>query len=325
MGFSATNWSGYVAAPIEALAASAPEYEVYVPRPGGEDLVLYRGRRVAVKSADVDQLRRRGIDRVYLPERDLAAFQQQLRDELLASDSSASPVQRAAAAMFLARLTLQDAFNSPKCERLVQASQELAEQITTHLADESLRVPELLGLVEHDYQTYTHACNVSVYSLLLARRLGMDDSAELEQIALGGLLHDVGKRHVPAHLLNKRGPLNDEEWEVVCRHPADGYRELAHREDVTWGTLMMVYQHHERNDGSGYPAAVLGDEIHAWAKICAVADVFDALTSDRPYRKPLSTRDVCNTMRRQAQAWFDAEIVECLCAEMEREEACHGT
>ncbi len=317
MGSSATNWSGYVAAPIEALAAASPEYEVYVPRPNSPDLVLYRGRRVAVKPDDIGLLRSRGIERVYLMERDLPAFQRQLRDEMLAPGADVEPVQRAAAALFLARSSLQDAFASPKCEKLITASKALAEDITEHLADESLRVPELLGLVEHDYQTYTHACNVSVYSLLLARRLGIVEKVELEEIAAGGLLHDLGKRKVPAKLLNKHGPLTEEEWAVVCRHPGDGYRELVGRPDISWGMLMMVYQHHERADGSGYPAAILSDEIHPWARICAVADVFDALTSERPYRRPLPIREVCRTLRKQSESWFDPDIVDCLCAEME--------
>ncbi len=316
----ATQWSGYVAAPIEVLAAPAPAYEVYLPGRGGQELVLYRGRHVAVEPADIEHLRGRGIERVFLMERDLPAFRHQLRERVLHAD--VSPVSRAAAALFLARSALQDAYSSPKCERLIQASRELAEDITRHLSDESLRIPELLGLLEHDYQTYTHACNVSVYGVLLARRLGISNTVELEEIAAGGLLHDLGKRAVPARLLNKRGKLTDEERELVCRHPADGYRELVDHPEISWGMLMMVYQHHERFDGSGYPAAILADEIHPWARICMVADVFDALTSERPYRQALPVRDVCRTLRRQADKWFDVEIVECLCAEME-EVACH--
>lgn len=312
-----------MAVPVEALATSSPDYELYIPRPGGTDLVLYRSRHVAIEPGDLVQLRSRGMDRVYLSERDLPAFRRQLSERVLHPDSDVSPINRAAAAMFLARATIAETFTSPKCERLIQTAQSLAHTIRLHLADESLRVPELLQLVEHDYQTYTHVCNVSMYCLLLARRLGITDEGELQTITLGGLLHDVGKHRVPPKLLNKRGKLTKEEWAVVCRHPADGYRELVGRADMPWGLLMMVYQHHERFDGSGYPAAVLGDEIHPWARICMVADVFDALTCDRPYRRALPIAEVCAMLRRQASDWFDVEIVECLASEME-EAACHG-
>lgn len=319
---SATSWSGFVAAPIDALVMPAPTYEVYLPGSGGQELVLYRGRHVAIGPEDIQHLRNRGVERVFLLERDLPAFRQELRERVLHPDAEVNSASRAAASLFLARSALQDAYASPKCERLIQASRALAEDITQFLSDESLRLPELLGLLEHDYQTYTHVCNVSVYCVLLARRLGISNTAELEEIAAGGLLHDVGKRAVPARLINKRGKLSDEEWELVCRHPADGYRELVGRPEISWGMLMMVYQHHERFDGSGYPTAILADEIHPWARICMVADVFDALTCDRPYRPALPVRDVCRTLRKQAAKWFDVEVVECLCAEME-ELACH--
>lgn len=320
---SASKWSGYVAAPLEALAVPLPEYELYIPGPGGTDLVLYRGRHVAMDAGDLVQLRARGVERLYLAERDLATFRQQLADRVLHPQADVTPIQRAAAALFLARATLADAFTSPKCDRLIQTSRALAESITAHLSDESLRMPELLQLVEHDYQTYTHVCNVSMYCLLLARRSGISDAEQLKEIAAGGLLHDVGKQRVPARLLNKRGKLSEREWDTVCRHPADGYRELVGRPDMSWGLLMMVYQHHERFDGSGYPAAVTEAEIHPWAKICMVADVFDALTCDRPYRRALPVEGVCAMLRRQAESWFDRDIVECLAAEIE-EQACHA-
>lgn len=320
---SASKWSGYIATPLEALAVRRPEYELYIPVSGGTELALYRGRHIAIGGDDFSQLRARGVERLYIHERDLPVFQQQLTERVLHPDADVSPLERAAAAMFLARTALAEAFASPRCEKLIQTSQALAESISKHLADESLRLPELLQLVEHDYQTYTHVCNVSMYCLLLARRSGMTEVATLQEVAAGGLLHDIGKHRVPNHLLNKRGKLNDEEWEKVCRHPADGYRELVGRPEMSWGLLMMVYQHHERFDGSGYPAAVTEEEIHPWAKICMVADVFDALSCDRPYRRALPIANVCAMFRRQAGSWFDETLVECLCAEME-EEACHA-
>jgi HD-GYP domain-containing protein (c-di-GMP phosphodiesterase class II) len=103
---------------------------------------------------------------------------------------------------------------------------------------------------------------------------------------------------------------------LIRRHPSAGYQELARRDDVTWGQLMMIYQHHERLDGTGYPAAVDCGEIHPWAKVCAVADVFDALTCHRPYRKGLPVPDVCQYLQEHAHTWFDNEIVACLTTQL---------
>ena len=100
-------------------------------------------------------------------------------------------------------------------------------------------------------------------------------------------MHDIGKRHLPPGLLNKTGKLTDPEFALMRQHPQKGFEELCLHGDLKWGQLMMIYQHHERLDGKGYPVQIGGDEIHPWAKICAVADVFDAITSVRPYRKPV--------------------------------------
>jgi HD-GYP domain-containing protein (c-di-GMP phosphodiesterase class II) len=111
--------------------------------------------------------------------------------------------------------------------------------------------------------------------------------------------------------LNKNGKPTDEEWRLIKRHPTAGFEELCFRDDLSWAQLMIVYQHHERLDGKGYPVGILGDEMHPWARICAVADVFDALTCERPYRKPLSVRDACQYLSDHAGTSFDQEMVRC--------------
>jgi HD-GYP domain-containing protein (c-di-GMP phosphodiesterase class II) len=133
----------------------------------------------------------------------------------------------------------------------------------------------------------------------------------LAQIAAGALLHDIGKRHIPRYVLNKAGKLTDDEGDLVRAHPAIGFRELLDRGDLAWGQLMMAYQHHERLDGSGYPTGTLADEIHPWSKICAVADVFDAMTSQRPYRRALPVKEVCDYLEKRAGTQFDQDIVSC--------------
>jgi HD-GYP domain-containing protein (c-di-GMP phosphodiesterase class II) len=141
--------------------------------------------------------------------------------------------------------------------------------------------------------------------------MGATDPGTLAEIAAGGLLHDIGKRHVPPHILNKPAKLSEEEFELVKEHPATGFREVATRDDLSWGQLMMIYQHHERNDGSGYPASIMRDDIHPWARICAIADVFDALTCQRPYRKAMPLPEVCEYLTKNAGRWFEPELVQC--------------
>ena len=144
---------------------------------------------------------------------------------------------------------------------------------------------DLLAVMVHDYSVFTHVTNVCTCSLVLAEAYGIHDREQLTQIAQGALFHDLGKCFIPAKVLNKVSSLTPEEQELIRYHPVRGFEELCLRPDLSWGQLMMVYQHHEHYDGRGYPAGLVGNETHEWGRLCAVADVSEALTRDRPYRR----------------------------------------
>jgi putative nucleotidyltransferase with HDIG domain len=131
-----------------------------------------------------------------------------------------------------------------------------------------------------DY-TYTHSVNVCVYSLLLARVLGytLEDQ---RVVGVGALLHDIGKV-LCADLCAKAGPLSPEEWERMRQHPSDGFNMLRRIHELHLFVAHIAFQHHERMDGSGYPRGLRGEQILPCARIVAVADVYDAMTADRPY------------------------------------------
>ncbi|HEX5422546.1 MAG TPA: HD domain-containing phosphohydrolase, partial [Candidatus Acidoferrales bacterium] len=123
---------------------------------------------------------------------------------------------------------------------------------------------------------------------------------------------------IPAKILTKPGRLDPEEREIIETHPLRGYEELCQRAELEFGQLMMVYQHHERVDGTGYPVRVLKDEIHPWAKLLAVVDVFDAMTARRPYRRPATPESVLDYQRQHADTHFDREVVECWISAMSK-------
>jgi putative nucleotidyltransferase with HDIG domain len=187
----------------------------------------------------------------------------------------------------------------------------LSQQMVELICNDDLLMRDVFSLMTHDYYSYTHVTNVSTYCLALARRLGIQQREELVKLVGGALLHDIGKRHLPQGLLNKPGKLSPEEMALMRQHAQKGFEELCLRTDLNWGQLMMVYQHHERLDGNGYPVQIGGDEIHSWAKICAVADVFDAITSARPYRRPIDIEDALEFFERRSGVGFDAEVVRC--------------
>ena len=138
---------------------------------------------------------------------------------------------------------------------------------------------ELFRLARHDFTAFTHVTNVAGYCVILAQHLGINTQEELRKIATAAMLHDIGKRNVPARILTKTGELTADERCTLESHTTRGYIELCQNRDFDFGQLMMVYQHHENVDGTGYPVRVLKDEIHPWARMLAVVDVFDSMTA----------------------------------------------
>jgi diguanylate cyclase (GGDEF)-like protein/putative nucleotidyltransferase with HDIG domain len=166
-----------------------------------------------------------------------------------------------------------------------------------------------------DRYTQGHCVRVADHACLLARAYGMDEQT-LFWFRLGGLLHDVGKTIVPAEVLNKPGGFTPEERLLMERHPDAGVELLAGIE-FPWDIRPMVRFHHERWGGGGYPTGIAGEEIPVAARILAIADVFDALSSDRPYRKALPLERCLEIMRHEMKGFFDPELLalwEDLCA-----------
>ncbi|HET7876503.1 MAG TPA: HD-GYP domain-containing protein [Methylomirabilota bacterium] len=177
----------------------------------------------------------------------------------------------------------------------------------------------LLGLANaleaKDAYTRGHSERVAALAHRVARRAGLGEPAA-ETVAQAGLLHDLGKIAVPEHVLRKPGPLTDEEWEVMRRHPVVGARIVAPLEFFDEGAVILRH-HHERQDGSGYPDGLRGEGIPLGARVVAVADVYDALTSDRPYRARLSHAQAVERLRAAAGHTLDERLTACLLEALE--------
>ncbi len=159
-----------------------------------------------------------------------------------------------------------------------------------------------------DHYTQGHSQKVAAYAALIAEAMGLTD-AEVEEIRLGAVLHDIGKVGIPENILNKNGPLNPEEWETMKSHVSFGAKILDPLTPLA-RIRKMVLHHHEFFDGSGYPNALSGESIPLGARIIAIADAYDTITSDRTYKKARSAPDALSELERCANAQFDGSIVE---------------
>lgn len=163
-----------------------------------------------------------------------------------------------------------------------------------------------------DKETEGHTQRVTTLSVRLAARLGLSD-AEIVHLRRGGLLHDIGKMGVTDSILNKPGPLTPEEFEIMRQHPGYAYDMLMPISYLR-PALDIPYSHHEKWDGTGYPLGLKGEQIPLVARIFAVSDVFDALTSDRPYRKAWSVKKTLDYIHGQSGRHFDPKVVEAFLA-----------
>ena len=169
-----------------------------------------------------------------------------------------------------------------------------------------------------DMETATHIRRMSLYCALLAERMGFD-AARCEQIRLASQMHDVGKIGIPDHILSKPGPLTAEEWKIMKQHSAIGHRILSNSgSDLLNLAAVIALTHHERMDGTGYPQGLVEDDLPVEGKIAAVADVFDALTTNRVYRKAFSLGEALEIMRQGKGDHFDPKILDCFFDAMDR-------
>lgn len=171
------------------------------------------------------------------------------------------------------------------------------------------RVERLLSAVnEHDVYTGAHSCRVASYSTLLARLMGMDEAA-VEVVRHAGLLHDIGKVAVPAEILTKTEPLTEREFQLIKMHSTTGASMLASERGLDH-LIPLILHHHERWDGRGYPTGLSGVDIPIESRLIFIADSFDAMITERPYGKVLSTHEAIAEISKCAGTQFDPLIAE---------------
>jgi len=190
--------------------------------------------------------------------------------------------------------------------RLSELNQGL--ELAVHRRTTNLLDALSAALDMRDNETELHSRRVAAFARRLAEELGLDD-AERRVVEQGALLHDVGKIGVPDSVLLKPGPLDEQEWTLTRRHPGIGY-DLLRGADFLEGARQIIVQHQERFDGSGYPLGLKGDGICIGARIFAVVDTYDAITSNRPYRKAQSHDVAAAEIRRCAGSQLDPSVVE---------------
>ncbi len=223
--------------------------------------------------------------------------------------------ERTLGVIYVDTTTQTDIFSRQDLELLAAIGKQAAIAIERAMLMERVQsrfydtVRTLVASIEaKDVYTVGHSERVTAYAMQIAEEMGFVGEG-LEDIQLAGLLHDVGKIGVPEHILNKRGRLTEEELAIIRRHPEIGANivgNISEAENLT----AIIRHHHEKYDGTGYPDGLKGEDIPIAARILSVADAYDAMTSDRPYRKALEEADVLAQFRKYAGSQFDPRVLE---------------
>lgn len=260
------------------------------------------GRNLVARGAELDQymidsLIQMGIMTVYIqsdeddePDKPLVVSAEakrkiaQLRTEDPAKVSLSASVRKRVAE------GIQFIYNSPDSKEATQATTSIATELLNAINSNDAIALDISALKTSDEYTFKHSVDVATIAMIVAKQQGYSDP-EIHEIGVCGLLHDIGKTKVPLEILNKPGRLDDQEFTIMKQHSVYGYHMVKDRNEFSTAVCLGVLQHHEKINGSGYPMGVDDSKISPYARVLAVADIYDALVTERPYKAAYSQRD----------------------------------
>ena len=279
------------------------------------DLYCVLDGRMAVymaANADISENIRNRMDEIdvktlYVHRKDLTCFHSYL-EEVLGTilDHPQIDEDIKASSVFTVLGTLgKQVFAIPE-QKILKLYKQAAIEVTNYIMADERAFPVLSRKMDFTFSLANHNINVGITSMSLARQiLGNDPKYNYAEIGPGFFLHDIGKTTIPLETLNKKGPLSPVEWRLIKRHPYEGMRILNKFQMLSNEVKIIVSQHHERHNGSGYPKGLTGDKIHVFGKICSIADCFDSLTSQRPFREKCTTFNALKIMKQEMFKDFD--------------------
>jgi HD-GYP domain-containing protein (c-di-GMP phosphodiesterase class II) len=261
-------------------------------------------------AAKIQKLHETGQEVFYIRDDDRAEFKKYLHTQL--NDSSLGIKEKALILRESSYALVEELFENPNVNKALDESKGVVENFVQFIDAEPLAMANLIGLSSHDFYTYNHSLDVCIYSLALGGAAGYSKGDDLMELGRGSLFHDIGKRHVATEIICKKGPLDDAEWAQMKNHPLYGLQILNDYPDSTDNLKACVFEHHENFAGNGYPQQLVSDEIHPMAKIVAITDCYDALTTKRSYNTPMSPTDAVTMMKEKLGNRFDPDLINAL-------------
>jgi len=247
-----------------------------------------------------------GSGSFFVKEENRRAFKEYVHE--LVNDESIETKKRAEILRESSFALVEELFENPDVDHAFQKSAPVISNFMDFMKNEPEGMAFMISLSSHDFYTYNHSLDVSIYSLGLGQAAGFSDR-DLEELGRGALFHDIGKRNVNADIICKAGPLDDAEWEQMRRHPGYGLKILNDIPEASEAIKACAFEHHENFLGNGYPQQLIGDEIHPMARIVAITDTYDAMTTKRTYNTPMTPVEALTFMKEKLEKRYDPDLI----------------
>lgn len=278
----------------------------------GERAVLYLRAGDKFSEEKLKALEAKRNDVFYVNESDRAAYKAYVHEQM--NSSLLDPKKKATILKESSFSLVEELFEHPDVNTALTQSREVISLFVNFIDQEEEAVEHLIGLSSHDFYTYNHSLDVSIYALGLGQVVGFKSLRELADLGQGALLHDLGKRHVATEIICKKGPLDEAEWAQMKMHPTYGLKILSEMPDVSDNVKACAFEHHENHSGNGYPQGLSGSDIHPMAGIVALTDTYDAMTTKRSYNEPMSPTAALTMMKEKLSGRFDPELLKAMYA-----------
>ncbi|MBU9722149.1 MULTISPECIES: HD-GYP domain-containing protein [Bacillaceae] len=260
---------------------------------------------VSLSSTMIDRLKDKGISFVYIDDGDTNDI---LVDDVISDHTRIISIKQIQENFKV--ISRQNVLGkSVDLDNLSPSFSTIVNNILSDIRGHNEAISMLSDVFCYDSYVFHHSLNVAVYSLAFGKKFGLNEK-QLHELGMGAILHDVGKIAIPVSVLNKQEKLTDEEFQLIQEHSKVGFDMLRGAHTISLLTAHCAYQHHERLDGSGYPRGLQGKDIHLYAKIIGIADVFDAVTANRVYRNAKLPHEALEILYAGANTLFDKDMVE---------------
>jgi len=291
------------------LADEILDFDVYRRYLSGkaQSHVLAYPRNLPVSAGNQRAFIQNEIHSLYVQKSDIERYRAYVERNLdrILRQKDVSNHEKARILYITSELCVRDLFEDPRVGPAIASSRDILRHVIRHVVKSDKAFHNFFDLASDSYYLFTHALNVAIYGIALLNAMGTTNSDMLVAFGLGALLHDLGMREIPNSIILKPDSLTSDEVQIVREHPSRGVQIADKGGGIPGQSQIVVMQHHERMDGKGYPWGLRSVDIHPLARVCAIVDTFDALTSPRSYKMPVNTYNAFKTMKFQDQAQFD--------------------